>query len=152
MRNSRPARAPPGSPQHHKPIMLKALCAFLALGAAQAACPALDAEANSERKLTGTMAGGFGEWQAVDAALEAELAEAVEDVRARVAAEFAAEQARGSNVAAEEVELCRYKSQVVAGVNYRVVVSAGSYLWEAKIYKPLPYTKKAPTVTSFERL
>ena len=37
-------------------------------------------------------------------------------------------------------------------MNYEVVVSAGSYLWSVKVYKPLAYTKKLPTITSFERL
>ena len=47
---------------------------------------------------------------------------------------------------------CQYRQQVVAGMNYEVIVSAGDRTWMAKIYQPLPYTKQPATVTSFEQL
>ena len=98
------------------------------------------------------MMGGFTQWRASDAAFEEEIRATLVDLERRVADDFVALQATGLDVAAAAPEICRYKSQVVAGVNYDVMVSAGDYTYAVRIYKPLPYTREPPRITAFERL
>ena len=84
---------------------MKTFMLLTLLGAARGACPAFDAAgATPERKLTGMMAGGYGEWAVADDALEKELGSAVDDIKVTVAKEFSTMQAKGANVAARVCE------------------------------------------------
>lgn len=52
-------------------------------------------------------------------------------------------------------ELCSYSTQVVAGMNYRLVMSTGegpNSLYEVVIYVPLPYRKEDPKVQSIKAI
>lgn len=54
------------------------------------------------------------------------------------------------NLAEQDVKLCYYTTQVVAGTNYRVVCStddASDTYYSVTIYKPLPYMKMLPKVS-----
>lgn len=46
--------------------------------------------------------------------------------------------------------LCYYSMQVVAGLNYKLVVDAADSLYEVRVYKPLPYTGEPARVMAID--
>lgn len=134
-----------------KTLFRVCLAAALASGA-RGACPDPDAAdvAEEQRKLM--MMGGFTGWKQSTPSFEAEIRATLVDLEQRVAADFAAMKSTGLDVAAASPEICQYKSQVVAGTNYDLMVSAGDMTYAVRVFKPLPYTREPPRITSFERL
>lgn len=151
--------------------MLLALC-FSARASAKG-CPSLSVfedlmEKSAEgRKLS--MMGGMSAWVTLpekqgDAwvvskrddprkAFEERLgADALLTIEKAVRMDFLDLQSEGSNVAADYPTVCQFKTQVVAGTNYELLVNAGEMLYHIKMFQPLPQTGDPATITSFVRL
>ena len=131
--------------------MLRLLRFALTVATAHAACPGFDVNDADAASATRQLMGGYTEWRASDAAFEKRIGATLEDLEQRVKSDFA--ELSGSDVAyPSKTTICQYRSQVVAGTNYNVLVSAGEMTYSVKIYEPLPYTKLPAKITSFERL
>ena len=98
------------------------------------------------------MAGGKTASRQPDESVKTMTSELSESMRESIKALESERQAQGENVLFDtsgDIEVCSYKTQVVAGVNYFILVNFGSdEHFEITVYKPLPYTKQPPSVTA----
>ena len=79
-------------------------------------------------------------------------ADALLTIEKAVRMDFLDLQSEGSNVAADYPTVCQFKTQVVAGTNYELLVNAGEMLYHIKMFQPLPQTGDPATITPFVRL
>ena len=147
--------------------MVLALC-FSARASAKG-CPSLSVfEGLMEKSAEGrklSMMGGMSAWVTLPEkllkrkrddprkAFEERLgADALLTIEKAVRMDFLDLQSEGSNVAADYPTVCQFKTQVVAGTNYELLVNAGEMLYHIKMFQPLPQTGDPATITSFVRL
>ena len=102
------------------------------------------------------LAGGKTSSRIPDVAVQQMARDLSEDIRTQVGALQSERQALGENVLYDtsgDMEVCSFKSQVVAGTNYYIVVNFGSDLhFEVTVFKPLPYTEETPRVTGIRAI
>ena len=147
--------------------MVLALC-FSARASAKG-CPSLSVfEGLMEKSAEGrklSMMGGMSAWVTLPEklgrskrddprkAFEERLgADALLTIEKAVRMDFLDLQSEGSNVAADYPTVCQFKTQVVAGTNYDLLVSAGDMIWEVRMFQPLPHTGEPTMITEFERI
>eukprot|EP00929_Paragymnodinium_shiwhaense_P007404 TRINITY_DN111306_c0_g1_i1.p1 TRINITY_DN111306_c0_g1~~TRINITY_DN111306_c0_g1_i1.p1 ORF type:complete len:163 (+),score=28.26 TRINITY_DN111306_c0_g1_i1:90-578(+) len=125
--------------QKRSVVVAVSLLAFL-VGGAEARCPAMSTAGAPKRQLMG----GQSAPKAIDDDVQEVFAEAQADHHLLLS-----RQKQGENIAVQQVKLCYYTSQVVAGINYYVTVSTdenSDTYYEVQIFRPLPYTHKAASV------
>mmetsp|Transcript_10231 Transcript_10231/g.15436 ORF Transcript_10231/g.15436 Transcript_10231/m.15436 type:complete len:94 (-) Transcript_10231:114-395(-) len=84
------------------------------------------------------MVGGYGDIKAPDEEVTQLIAQVKEEAEQKAGFLF------------EDVQIVGYKTQVVAGLNYRIKLAVNNGFVHVMVHRPLPHTQQPPRIMSVE--